>query len=68
MSTQDVLDKATAEALLIARELGFPSGEDLASTLPIDPLLAGHLQMAQELLKTPVRLSDFAHLSNEPRE
>jgi hypothetical protein len=68
MSTQATLDQATAEALIVAQELGFPIYRDDPSTRPVDPSLAGHLQVAQELLKKDIKISDFPQLVGEPRE
>ena len=60
MSVQSTLERATDEALVIARELGFPvHGEGATIALPQDYLLADHLRAAQVILSTPIAISDL---------
>ena len=60
MSVQSTLERATDEALVIARQLGFPvHGEGATVALPQGYLLAEHLRAAQEILSTPIAISDL---------
>jgi hypothetical protein len=68
MSTQAALNQATTEALLIARELGFQTLDDGAeNSLPVPPLLAEHLRVAQKFLDLPIQSHDFPSSGAEPR-
>lgn len=59
------LTRATSEAILISRQLGFPisDADGGALALPEDPILAEHLKLAMEYLGKPVGVESF-HIYN----